>query len=170
MSLLIQKLLEQKIIDRERAGVLEAEVKDKNQKEEEVILESSVIDEKSLFEIKARELKISFREVSVDEISLKVLELIPEDSARFYKMIPLAKKGDILEIGMVYPEDLNNQEALKFLSRQGKWKSQVFLITLTSFNKLLIYLGRQINIVCKFHGFYHLSIMIIKFLKIIKRL
>ena len=71
---------------------MEAEVKDRNQKEEEVILESGVYDEKSLFEIKARELKIPFREVLVDEISLRVLELIPEDSARFYKMIPLAKK------------------------------------------------------------------------------
>ena len=38
---------------------------------------------------------------------------------------------------MVYPEDLRAQEALKFLSRQGKFICRIFLITPSAFNNLL---------------------------------
>ena len=137
MLSLIQKLLKKGIIDRAQAGLLETEVKDNNKKEEEVILDNNILEENLLFSLKSEERKIPLKEVLPEEVPLKILELIPEDSAKYYKMIPLAKREDLLEVGMVYPEDLANQEALKFLSRQGKWKSQIFLISLTTFNKLL---------------------------------
>jgi type IV pilus assembly protein PilB len=137
MPNLIRQLLKKGIIDREKASVLETKTKEQGKKEEEILLDEEIIDEKQLFELKSEELKIPLREVTPQEVSLKVLELIPEDSAKYYKIIPLARKDDILEVGMVYPEDLASQEALKFLSRQGKWKSQVFLIALSTFNKLL---------------------------------
>lgn len=53
-----------------------------------------------------------------EKISPDVLILIPEDSARFYKMVPLALTGKILQVGMVMPEDVKAQEALNFLMSQ----------------------------------------------------
>ncbi|MBI4359058.1 MAG: type II/IV secretion system protein [Candidatus Nealsonbacteria bacterium] len=137
MPSLIQKLVKKGLLDRERASRFEIEAKEQNKKEEEVILENNALEEGLLFNLKSEDLKVPLKEVLPEEVPLKVLELIPEDSARFYKMIPLAKKEDVLEVGMVYPEDMAHQEALKFLSRQGKWKSQIFLISLSTFNKLL---------------------------------
>ena len=134
---LIQRLLKKGIIDREKASLFEAEVKTKDRKEEEVILEDGIIGEKDLFEMKSEELKIPLKEVLPEDISLKVLELIPEETARYYKIIPLGKENGTLDIGMVYPEDIANQEALNFISRQGKWSSRIFLITLSTFNNLL---------------------------------
>ncbi|MBU4351274.1 Flp pilus assembly complex ATPase component TadA [Candidatus Parcubacteria bacterium] len=134
---LIQRLLAKGIIDREKASLFETEVKEKNLKEEEVILESGVIGEKDLFKLKSQELKIPLKEILPEEVSLRVLEFIPEESARYYKIIPLGKEDGILDVGMVYPEDLANQEALNFISRQGKWKSRVFLITLSNFDMFL---------------------------------
>jgi type IV pilus assembly protein PilB len=52
-------------------------------------------------------------------------------------MIPLAKKDNLLEVGMVYPEDATAQEALKFLARQSKFSYQVSLITPSTFEKIL---------------------------------
>ena len=49
-----------------------------------------------------------------------VLILIPEDSARHYKMIPMALSGNVLDVGLVDPNDVKAQEALNFLaSRNG---------------------------------------------------
>ncbi len=135
--ILIQRLLAKGIIDREKASLFESEVKEKNLKEEGVILESGVIGEKDLFELKSQELKIPLKEVLPEDVSLKVLEFIPEESARYYKIIPLGKEDGILDVGMVYPEDIIHQGALNFISRQGKWKSRVFLITLSNFDMLL---------------------------------
>ncbi len=134
---LIQTLLKKKIIDEKQAFSLEEEVKKFSRKEEEVILEKGIVTENFLFSLKSENLKIPLKEIVPEEIPLEVLEMIPEDAASFYKMIPLVKEKNLLEIGMVYPEDVRAQEALKFLSRQGKFAFKVSLITLTNFDNLL---------------------------------
>lgn len=134
---LVQQLFKKGLIDKERATSLEYEIKTSGQKEESVLLEKGVVTEQVLFGLKSENLKIPLKEVVIEDVSLKVLEAIPEESAKFYKMIPFARRDNVLDIGMVYPEDLGAQEALKFLSRQGKWSCEVFLITPSVFNNLL---------------------------------
>jgi len=113
------------------------EIKESGKKEEEVILEKDITTEDFLFGLKSESLKIPLKEVVAREVPLDVLESIPEETARHYQMIPLGKKEKLLEVGMVYPEDLKAQEALKFLVRKLNLNYQVFLITPTTFNNLL---------------------------------
>ena len=134
---LIQQLVKRGILDKEKAASLEFEVKTSGKKEEELILEKGIVSETFLFGLKSENLKIPLKEVIVEEVPLKVLELIPQESAKYYQMVPLAKQNEFLDVGMVYPEDIKAQEALKFLARQNKFSYQVFLITITSFNNLL---------------------------------
>ena len=137
MSTFIQQLVKKGILDKEKAASLEFEVKESGKREEELLIEKGIVTEEFLFNLKSENLKIPLKEVAVEEVSLETLELIPEETAKYYKMIPLAKKDIELQVGMVYPEDLKAQEALKFLSRQGSFTYQVFLITPTIFNNLL---------------------------------
>jgi type IV pilus assembly protein PilB len=134
---LIQQLLKKRIIDKEQATSLEFEVKERKKREEDLLIEKKIVDEEFLFSLKSQNLKIPLKKVEAQEIPLEVLESIPEETAKYYQMIPLFKKENFLEVGMVYPEDLKAQEALKFLARQGKFDYQVFLITPTTFNELL---------------------------------
>jgi len=134
---LIQQLVKRGILDKEKAASLEFEVKTSGKKEEELILEKGIVSETFLFGLKSENLKIPLKEVVIEEVPLKVLELIPQESAKYYQMVPLAKQNEFLDVGMVYPEDIKAQEALKFLARQNKFSYQVFLITITSFNNLL---------------------------------
>jgi type IV pilus assembly protein PilB len=133
---LVQQLVQKKIIDKEKATALEFEVKTSGRKEEDVILEKKIVSESFLFGVKSEILKIPLKEVPADEAILKVLELIPEESAKYYRMIPLSKKENMLEVGMIFPEDPKAQEALKFFSRQEKVTPKVFLITPTTFSNL----------------------------------
>ena len=134
---LLQQLVQKGLIDKEKANSLEFEIKNSGKREEELILEKGIVPEKVLFELKSENLKIPLREVVVEQVPLKTLELIPEETIRYYQMIPLNKTEKFLEIGMVYPEDFQSQEALKFLARQGGFNYKVFLITPTTFNNLL---------------------------------
>jgi len=134
---LLQQLVKKKILEKSRATSLEYEIKASGKKEEELILEKKIVTEDFLFGLKSEKLKIPLKIVSLEEVSLNVLETIPEESAKYYRMIPLKKKGNHLEIGMVFPEDLKAREALEFLSRQNKFTYQVFLITLTNFDVIL---------------------------------
>ncbi|NCO80382.1 type II/IV secretion system protein [bacterium] len=134
---LLQQLVKKGVIEREKASSLEFEIKESGKKEEEVILERRICSESFLFDLKSKNLKIPLKDVTVAEVPLETLGMIPGETARHYQMIPLAKKEKVLEVGMVYPEDLKAQEALKFLARQQNYTYQVFLITPTTFSELL---------------------------------
>lgn len=133
---LIQELAKRKLLDPEKAAYLEYEAKTSGKKEEEIILEKRIVSEDVLFKIKAKRLGVPLKKVFPEDVSLDLLELIPEKSAEYYKVVPLSVKDNVVEIGMVYPEDLKAQEAIKFLSRQGKFSYKVFLITLSDYEKI----------------------------------
>jgi len=134
---LVQQLVKKGILEKQKAVALEYEIKTSGRREEEAILEKRIVSEDFLFGMKSETLKIPLKVVSSQDVLLKVLETIPEESAKYYQMIPLAKKDNRLEIGMVYPEDLKAREALEFLARQSKFSYRIFLITLSNFNELL---------------------------------
>jgi type IV pilus assembly protein PilB len=134
---LVQELVKRNILDKKKASSLEFEIKNSGKKEEEVILEKKLVSESTLFEVKSENLGIPLKEVLSEDVPFKVLELIPEESAKFYRMIPIGRTDDLIEIGMVYPENTKAQEALKFLTRQEGLSYKIFLITPTTFNNLL---------------------------------
>ncbi|MBI3631610.1 MAG: type II/IV secretion system protein, partial [Candidatus Staskawiczbacteria bacterium] len=95
------------------------------------------VSEEYLFGLKSKIFKIPLKKIKPEDVSLDVLKLIPEEAATNYKMAPLAKNGNVFEIGMVYPEDVPAQNALRFLSQQENFSYEIFLITFTDFNNLL---------------------------------
>lgn len=134
---LIQQLVDKGLLEKTRATSLEFEVKNSGRREEEVILEKNIVSEDFLFTLKSEILKVPYKTVSAEDVSLKVLETIPEEAAKYYHMISLDEADGKLEIGMVYPEDSKAREALEFLARQSKFSCQIFLITPTNFEELL---------------------------------
>ena len=111
------------------------EIEEKSEQKEKISKE--LIKDPSFFQRKSEELKVPLKEVTADTVKLETLQLIPEETVRHYQMVPLSKKGNVLEVGMVYPEDIKAQEALKFLARQGNFTYKVFLITPNNFDDIL---------------------------------
>ena len=134
---LLEELVNLGKINKEQANSFKKEAKTSNKREEEIILEKKIVPEIFLFDLISKRLNIPLKKVSPEDVSLRTMEMIPEDSVRFYKMIPLNQEDNFLEIGMVYPEDLKAREALNFLSRQSKFSFEVYLITQTDLNILL---------------------------------
>ncbi len=134
---LIEQLIQRGILEKEKALALIEETRTLGKREEEIILEREILPEEKLFELKSEILKIPLKKVTAEEISPETLKEIPEETAKYYKIIPLDKKKGVLEVGMVYPEDLNAQEALNFLSRIENFEYRVFLITPSTFKNIL---------------------------------
>ena len=132
---LVKKLAEQGIISQEEALVLEEEIRNSGKKEEEVLVSKNLCPEDELFEMKSSLSGIPFKRKDEIEVSLKALEFIPEESAKFYRMIPLNIEKNVLEVGMVFPEDRKAQEVLNFLSRQNNFTFEVFQISFSGFNE-----------------------------------
>ena len=114
-------LLQKNLIKKEDVAELKKEISSTGDTLEEVLLKRKLIEAALLFQTKSEAVQIELRSVVPDEVSLKTLELIPEDSVKYYKMVPLGLKERVLEVGMVYPEDQRGQEALQFLARRGNF-------------------------------------------------
>lgn len=71
------------------------------------------------------------------EIPAGVLELIPEEAAEHYQMIPLSRSGRKLRVGMVRPDDEGANEALKFLAARQGLDTEVVLLSAADFRRAL---------------------------------
>lgn len=130
MPFLIKQLIGRNLLTSDAAVQIENELRENPGKsEEELLLAKEIIGEEELFKIKGEVLGIPFISIPPEEISLETLKTIPEETAKFYRMIPLSDKKSEVVIGMVYPDDLKAQEALKFLAREHQFAYQVVLIT-----------------------------------------
>jgi type IV pilus assembly protein PilB len=135
--MIIEELVKRGILKKEEEQKLKREIETFGKREEEVILDRKILSEEELFSIKSEILKIPLKKFEPKEIPPEVLREIPEETAEFYKIIPISKKEKILEVGMVYPEDLDAMEAIKFLARKKDLEIKIFLITISDFKKAI---------------------------------
>ena len=138
---LLQELFAQGIISESEANAFEKKAKDSGKTEEDIILAKKIVPEDYLFELKSKVLGIPLQKIKPEDVSSDVLELMPEEASLNYKMTPLSKKKDgkttLVRIGMVYPEDISAQNALRFLASQENFTYQVYLITLSNLAAIL---------------------------------
>lgn len=134
---LIQELYGNGIINEEKKNALQIEMLKSQKTEESVLLDNQIIDEDALFKLKSKITSIPLLKPKAEEIPLDVLELISPEAALNYKMIPLYKKNNTVGIGMVYPENILAQNALRFLSRKENFSYEVYLITFSDLENIL---------------------------------
>jgi len=96
-----------------------------------------VIQEKEEAKKKAQLLKIPFIDLIGKDIPAEVLKEIPEEAAAFYGFVPIIRKGNVLEVGMVDPENLKAKEALRFITRRNGLETKLFVISSVDFGNIL---------------------------------
>lgn len=129
----LRYLLQKNLISAKQISDLKERAEKEERELEDLILEQRIIPEEKLFQTKSDFLKIPFRALEVEAIRPEILEEFPEEAAKHYKMIPLDKKDDLLEVGMVDPEDLPCQAALSFIKKQRGIRTKVYLISMSDF-------------------------------------
>ncbi len=81
---------------------------------------------------------IPTRSIGDTMVPRSVLDYVPEDSARHYKLVPIGMVDNVLEIGMVDPEDLEALDALNFITRKSGTPFKIFKITEEDFEKVMM--------------------------------
>ncbi|PIR88837.1 MAG: hypothetical protein COU09_00210 [Candidatus Harrisonbacteria bacterium CG10_big_fil_rev_8_21_14_0_10_44_23] len=104
---------------------------------EEILLSKNALPEIDIAQAKAKVLNIPYKKVSVTEIDDKLLKLIPEETAKTYKVIPLSQDGETLIVGMVNPDDDKSQEMLRFIGKQNKVSLGAYVITQSDLDAVL---------------------------------
>jgi type IV pilus assembly protein PilB len=85
---------------------------------------------------------IPSRAVDPKSIPFDVLKHIPEESAKYYKFVPIGVADGILEIGIVNPENIEALDALSFIASKNEMPYKLFLITEDDFDRVIeVYRG-----------------------------
>src|SRR3989344_2816989 len=100
-------------------------------------LEKYNISERDLLEARGEYFGMPFRDLEDKDIPFDVLSYVPEESAKFYKIVPIGAENNVLEIGVVDPENAETQNALTFISSRISMPIKAYLIKHEDFDKVI---------------------------------
>ena len=133
---LLDILILRKTLELSEAATVKKEAIDKSLTAEDVLY-SRGISEVDIAEAKSELTGHPVKYLKGIQIPFDALRDIPEESARHYKMIPLGRREGYLDVGMLFPEDISSQEALKFVSSRVNLPVRIFLITPSDFQTVI---------------------------------
>lgn len=133
---LLDILASKNIIDLAEAAQIKKEAKEKQSSVEDVLYAHG-ISEIDVTEAKSALTGFPARFLQGAAVPFDVLRDIPEESARHYKMIPLGRSNGFIDIGLLNPEDVSTQEAVKFISTRADLPARIFIITPSDFQTIL---------------------------------
>jgi len=128
---------EQLIEALKKNGALEEDVASRLKREsalsgrsvEEMLHERRLVDDKKVAEIKSSILGVPVTSVDISSLDEKLMGIIPEETVRTYGVVPISFDGSLLVAGMLAPDDLKAQEALKFIARRHRVNLGVYVIS-----------------------------------------
>lgn len=133
---ILQDLADRKVIKPADITSIEAEAQDAGIPVEQILITRGVPPEEIL-RSKGSQMDLPTRNLKDADIQGKILEYIPEESARHYQVIPLDVKDGVLEVGMVDPHDIEARDALNFISSKVGMPYKIFLVTEEDFTSAL---------------------------------
>lgn len=136
-KVLLDALVQSKALEQEAARKLLQEASFANRSVEDLISERRIVSEKTLLEVKSKLLGVPYKILKGSEIPDELLKRIPEETVRNFRVVPLAIQDTMLIVGMVSPDDIRAQDALRFIAKQQKVNLGVYVISLSLWEEVL---------------------------------
>ncbi len=130
----INLLIKKNIIDQDTANVLEQKALDTKQSLD-TVLHDYGIKSNEILKAKSEFLNIEPYYIGDTTIPFEILNYVPEDSARHYKIIPLSIKSSVLSVGIYDPDNIQAIDALNFISAKNNITYKLYLISEEDFNR-----------------------------------
>jgi len=100
------------------------------------------ISQRDILDAKAEFLGIPAQNIEGRDIPFEVLKYVPEESASYYRFVPIGFTDGVLEVGIVDPDNIEARDAINFIATKINLPYKLFLITESDFEKVLqIYKG-----------------------------
>jgi type IV pilus assembly protein PilB len=130
-------LLEKKgILDKKSSEEIFNEAQETGRTVEEV-LQMRGISEDDILLVKGEHWDIPVRSLRNVTIPYDIIKYIPEESAKHYQVVPLALVDNVLEIGIVDPDNIDALDALNFISTKQGVPFKAFLINERDYKKCI---------------------------------
>lgn len=101
------------------------------------VLERRGLSESVILQTKSEYLKVPFKDIDSSSVAFDTLKYIPEESASYYKFVPLGVTDGLLEVGVVDPDNMEARDALQFISSKVNLPFKIYLISKKVFLEIL---------------------------------
>ncbi|MBI5134283.1 MAG: type II/IV secretion system protein [Candidatus Taylorbacteria bacterium] len=124
----LETLLQKKAIDKKDAAAFSEESRLTGEPIE-LVLKKHGWKDADILAAKGEALGVPVRSLKDQTIPFDILKYIPEESALHYQFVPMAVKQNVLEVGVVDPDDIDARDALNFIASKINMPFKVFLIS-----------------------------------------
>ena len=132
---LLNTLVEKGLISQEKMAEINTKVIEKGESLAVFLIANKIVDEEKLTEIRASMFGLSYFNLNEAEVPEEILNFLPEEIARTYRILCFDKAEGAIKIGMVEP-NLKAMEAVNFLAADEKLRVEYFLISEASWQKI----------------------------------
>lgn len=133
---ILDTLVAKTILTLTEAGDIRKEAKEKKIPIDDVLYQHG-INETDVAEAKSELTGYPTKYLQGAQVAFEVLRDMPEESARYYGMVPVGKSEGMLEIGMLHPDNMEALEALKFISSRISMPVRIFIIIPSDFDAVI---------------------------------
>ncbi len=133
---LLDSLIEKDLIPRVDADSIIAEASESGESLETILVRRG-ISGKDILEAKSAGTGIPSISLGTKTVPNEILNYVPEESAVYYKVVPLSLEDGVLHVGIVDPENLDARNAMTFISSKNNIPYKLFVITEEDFGKVL---------------------------------
>ncbi len=121
-------LAQKKVIKKSDISAVQEEAGREGISLEQALIRRGVTPE-AILESKGEYLEVPTRDLKDAEVPGKVLEYVPEESATYYRFVPIGIKEGVLEVGIVDPDNIEARDALNFISSKINMPYKLFLVS-----------------------------------------
>jgi len=100
-------------------------------------LSSRGIDLGEVMELRSEYFNIPIKDVSGVDVSFEILKYVPEESAVYYKFVPIGVTDGVLEVGVVNPDNIGARDAIQFISSKLNIPFKLYLISNEDFRSIV---------------------------------
>jgi len=133
---LFELLAQKGVIPREDVAALSEQASAQGGDSEAVLLQQGVSREE-IISAKAELAGIPLMSMEEREVPFEILKYVPEESAAYYRFVPLGLTDGALQIGVVDPDNLEALDAISFISSKLGLPYKLYLISEADFEKVL---------------------------------
>jgi type IV pilus assembly protein PilB len=94
-------------------------------------------DEDKILKVKEEFFHVPAKDIDPKTIEPSTLAMIPADTAKIYHLVPLGVVDNVLEIGIIDPENVQAMDVLTFITSKLNKPFKLFLIKASTYRKLL---------------------------------
>lgn len=133
---LLQALIKQGLIEASQADELKEKSAQAKQELGVFLVDSHLIDEEALTKVRAQLANLPYFDLQEMVINEDILNFLPEEIARTYKVICFARENKVIKIGLI-EVNLKAMEAVNFLAAAEKLRPEYYIISESGWEKAI---------------------------------